>query len=69
MSSRIHTVAVIGAGVSGLSSALHLGVAGLEVTVYERSSAPGGVWYVGPKELRFFLKANLRVFMRMLQAV
>lgn len=54
MSSRIHTVAVIGAGVSGVSSALHLGAAGLEVTVYEQSSSPGGVWYVGPKTLRLF---------------
>ncbi|MCJ1346973.1 hypothetical protein MMC31_005193, partial [Peltigera leucophlebia] len=44
MSDRVHTVAVIGAGVSGLSSALHLRAAGLEVTVYERSSAPGGIW-------------------------
>lgn len=44
MSSRIQTVAVIGAGVSGVSSALHLGAAGLKVTVYEQSSSPGGVW-------------------------
>lgn len=60
MSSRIQTVAVIGAGVSGVSSALHLGVAGLEVTVYEQSSSPGGVWYVGPKALRLFLKAKTK---------
>lgn len=46
MSRGIRTVAVIGAGVSGVSSALHLGAAGLDVTVYEQSSAPGGIWYV-----------------------
>ena len=39
-------VAVIGAGVSGLTSARHLKAAGLEVVVYERSSVSGGVWYV-----------------------
>ena len=39
-------VAVIGAGVSGVVSARHLRAAGLETTVYERSSAAGGVWYV-----------------------
>jgi cation diffusion facilitator CzcD-associated flavoprotein CzcO len=39
-------VAVIGAGVSGLTSAKHLRAAGLEVVVYERSSVSGGVWCV-----------------------
>jgi cation diffusion facilitator CzcD-associated flavoprotein CzcO len=38
--------AVIGAGVSGLTSAKHLKAAGVEVVVYERSSVSGGVWLV-----------------------
>ncbi|KAG4027285.1 hypothetical protein MFRU_031g00340 [Monilinia fructicola] len=37
-------VAVIGAGVSGLAAARHLIDYGLDVTIYERSSKPGGVW-------------------------
>ncbi|KAJ5982956.1 hypothetical protein N7481_005055 [Penicillium waksmanii] len=37
-------VAVIGAGISGVVSAGHLLAAGLDVTVYERSEAAGGVW-------------------------
>jgi NADPH-dependent glutamate synthase beta subunit-like oxidoreductase len=40
----VKTVAVIGAGVSGVSSAIHLRNAGLEVTVYERDDVAGGVW-------------------------
>ncbi|EDO00163.1 hypothetical protein SS1G_03023 [Sclerotinia sclerotiorum 1980 UF-70] len=39
-------VAVIGAGVSGLAAARHLLDYGLDVTIYERSSKPGGVWSV-----------------------
>ena len=46
MGDRIHNVAVIGAGVSGVVSALHLEDAGLRVTVYERSSSAGGIWCV-----------------------
>lgn len=46
MGGSIQNVAVIGAGVSGVVSALHLEDAGLKVTVYERSSAAGGVWFV-----------------------
>ncbi|KAI9832397.1 MAG: hypothetical protein M1819_004385 [Sarea resinae] len=38
------TVGVIGAGVSGVAAARHLKAAGLNVTVFERSSAAGGVW-------------------------
>lgn len=38
-------VAVIGAGISGVVSAGHLLAAGLDVTVFERSHAAGGVWY------------------------
>lgn len=39
-------IAVVGAGVSGVAAAAHLKAAGLEVTVFERSSVAGGVWYV-----------------------
>jgi cation diffusion facilitator CzcD-associated flavoprotein CzcO len=41
-------VAVIGAGVSGVTSAKHLKAAGVEVVIYERSSKCGGNWYVHP---------------------
>lgn len=40
----VKTVAVIGAGVSGVSSAIHLRNAGLNVTVFERGDVVGGVW-------------------------
>ncbi|KAK0701919.1 hypothetical protein B0T26DRAFT_757890 [Lasiosphaeria miniovina] len=40
----IRTVAVVGAGISGISAAAHLMRAGLSVTVFERSAASGGVW-------------------------
>ncbi|SMR53687.1 unnamed protein product [Zymoseptoria tritici ST99CH_3D1] len=36
--------AVIGAGVSGISTAVHLQRAGLDVTVYERNNKAGGIW-------------------------
>jgi cation diffusion facilitator CzcD-associated flavoprotein CzcO len=40
-------VAVIGAGISGVVAAAHLlAVGGLDVTVFERNKAAGGVWYV-----------------------
>jgi len=38
-------VAVIGAGVSGICTAAHLQNEGLDVTVFERSKAAGGIWY------------------------
>jgi 1-hydroxycarotenoid 3,4-desaturase len=40
----LHTprIAVIGAGVAGLASAIDLARAGFDVTLYERSAAPGG---------------------------
>jgi NADPH-dependent 2,4-dienoyl-CoA reductase/sulfur reductase-like enzyme len=41
---KIRTVAVVGAGVSGVVAASHLLRFGLQVTVFERSSGPGGVW-------------------------
>ena len=46
MNSSIQNVAVIGAGISGVVSALHLEAIGLKVTVYERSPIAGGVWCV-----------------------
>ena len=39
------TVAVIGAGISGVCAAAHLIKQGLRVTVFERSSIAGGVWH------------------------
>ncbi|KAF1967408.1 dimethylaniline monooxygenase [Bimuria novae-zelandiae CBS 107.79] len=44
MSTSARRVAVIGAGISGVVSAAHLQQEGLDVTVFERSSAAGGVW-------------------------
>ncbi|KAL2814676.1 major facilitator superfamily domain-containing protein [Aspergillus cavernicola] len=41
---QVRQVAVIGAGISGVVSAAHLLEAGLEVTVFERNHAAGGVW-------------------------
>lgn len=46
MLAPIREVAVIGAGVSGISSAVHLRLQGLRVTVFERSAVSGGVWSV-----------------------
>ena len=43
---QVKTVGVIGAGVSGVASAIHLRKAGLQVTIFERNSHVGGVWYV-----------------------
>jgi ribulose 1,5-bisphosphate synthetase/thiazole synthase len=37
-------VAVIGAGISGVVAAAHMKNDGLDVTVFERSSAAGGIW-------------------------
>jgi hypothetical protein len=44
---NVKTVGVIGAGVSGVATAIHLKRAGLEVKVFERNPHIGGVWYVG----------------------
>lgn len=41
----IKSVAVIGAGISGVSSAAHLLRHGFEVVVFERSDVAGGVWH------------------------
>lgn len=42
----ISKVAVIGAGAAGLPTAKRLRDYGLEVVIFERNPAPGGVWYV-----------------------
>ncbi|KAK0670669.1 hypothetical protein QBC41DRAFT_363896 [Cercophora samala] len=39
------TIAVIGAGISGVCTAAHLLKEGLSVTVFERSSIVGGIWH------------------------
>jgi ACS family pantothenate transporter-like MFS transporter len=44
MPSPTKRVAVIGAGISGVAAAAHMKKEGLEVTVFERSSAAGGIW-------------------------
>ncbi|CAN9082400.1 unnamed protein product [Alternaria sp. RS040] len=46
MSFPISRVAVIGAGISGVVAAAHLKKEGIEVVVFERSSAAGGIWYL-----------------------
>lgn len=40
----VKTVGVIGAGVSGVATAVHLRKAGLDVKVFERNPHIGGVW-------------------------
>jgi cation diffusion facilitator CzcD-associated flavoprotein CzcO len=45
-SRRIRTVAVIGAGISGVCSAAHLLKVGLDIRLFERSSIAGGVWHL-----------------------
>lgn len=45
----IETVAVIGAGLSGVVSAAHLLRAGLNVTVFERAGRAGGAWDYDPR--------------------
>jgi len=42
------TVAVIGAGAAGLVTARELDRAGFDVTVFEQSGQPGGVWVYSP---------------------
>lgn len=46
---RITSVAVIGAGISGVSSAAHLLKHGFQVVVFERSDVAGGVWHFDPR--------------------
>ncbi|KAK7736188.1 hypothetical protein SLS53_007217 [Cytospora paraplurivora] len=45
----IKSVAVIGSGISGVSTAAHLLRHGFEVVVFERSSVAGGVWHFDPR--------------------
>lgn len=45
----IQSVAVVGAGVSGVSAAAHLLRHGLDVVVFERSPVAGGVWVFDPR--------------------
>lgn len=49
MTQTIQSVAVIGAGISGVCTAAHLLKQGLQVTVYERGSIAGGVWHYDPR--------------------
>ena len=44
MAPVVQRVAVVGAGISGVVTAAHLMKEGIDVTVFERSSAAGGVW-------------------------
>lgn len=44
MPSATKHIAVIGAGISGVVAAAHLKKENLNVTIYERSSAAGGIW-------------------------
>ena len=37
-------VGIVGAGISGVVAGAHIGRANIDYTVFERSSAPGGVW-------------------------
>ncbi|VUC32073.1 unnamed protein product [Clonostachys rosea] len=45
----IRTVAIIGAGLSGLVSAVHLLRAGIDITVFERANYVGGAWKYNPQ--------------------
>ncbi|PSR81935.1 hypothetical protein BD289DRAFT_488825 [Coniella lustricola] len=45
----IKSVAVIGAGISGVSAGAHLLRQGFEVVVFERSDVAGGVWKFDPR--------------------
>jgi cation diffusion facilitator CzcD-associated flavoprotein CzcO len=58
MASTPKRAAVIGAGVSGIVAAAHLKKEGIDVTVFERSSAAGGVWYGRPIRNVSKLKLN-----------
>lgn len=57
MGNTAKRVGVIGAGVSGVAAAAYLKAAGLEVTIFERSSVAGGVWYVSRKSYSWLLMA------------
>ena len=42
--SSMMRVAIVGAGVSGVVAAAHAQEAGLDITVFERNKAAGGIW-------------------------
>ncbi|KAI2602636.1 FAD dependent oxidoreductase [Hypoxylon sp. NC1633] len=48
-SGKIGTVAVIGAGLSGIASTAHLLRTGIDVTVFERANVAGGAWEFSPE--------------------
>ncbi|CAH0044560.1 unnamed protein product [Clonostachys solani] len=45
----IRAVAIIGAGLSGLVSAVHLLRAGIDITIFERANHVGGAWKYNPQ--------------------
>lgn len=45
----IRSVAIIGAGLSGLVSAVHLLRAGINITIFERANHVGGAWKYSPQ--------------------
>lgn len=45
----VTSVAVIGAGISGVTAAAHLLKEGLQVKVFERASIAGGIWHFDPR--------------------
>ena len=55
MCHRVQSVAIIGAGISGVLSAIHLTAAGLDVTVFERAATAGGVWWAASMPVLFSL--------------
>ncbi|RDW64587.1 FAD protein [Coleophoma cylindrospora] len=46
---KIGNVAIIGAGISGIVTAVHLLRAGIEITVFERADGVGGAWDYSPE--------------------
>lgn len=57
--SKVKRVAVIGAGISGVTTAAHLKNAGIEVTVFERNRASGGSWLVNFQQVLQTLKLTV----------
>lgn len=62
MATRPKTVAVIGAGISGVVAAAQLHNSGLDVTVFERSHAEGGIWQVLQTELKTKRLTDIRLY-------
>ena len=60
MSTSSSTVAVVGAGIAGLSAAIRLAVAGKKVIVFEQNSYTGGkVTAFEQKDFRFDMGPSL----------